>query len=256
MDFFRLLWGALPTAGPRKNPGASAEEVQLPSGPLAVTFIRHPRARRYRLIFRRDGDVRCTLPARGSMAEARRFVAANRDWLERQIHRRQQSPPAFGWKLGDNTLFDGQLTPITLVPASEGAPDQIQVGVVAFAPPDPPVADLRPVIEAALRRYAQQTLPGRTAALAEAHSVADRIRRVTIRNQRSRWGSCSRRGVISLNWRLVQAPPSVRDYIIVHELAHLVHLNHSARFWALVAEWSPDYKTAEEWLRRSGRNVL
>ena len=76
------------------------------------------------------------------------------------------------------------------------------------------------------------------------------VRRISVRNQKSRWGSCSRRGTISLNWRLLQAPPFVRDYLILHELMHLREMNHSARFWREVARVCPGYETAERWLRQ------
>jgi predicted metal-dependent hydrolase len=75
---------------------------------------------------------------------------------------------------------------------------------------------------------------------------------VTVRNQRSRWGSCSAGGTVSLNWRLVQAPESVRDYIIYHELMHLREMNHSHRFWARVEEVCPGWRDAERWLKRNG----
>jgi len=70
-----------------------------------------------------------------------------------------------------------------------------------------------------------------------------------VRSQKSRWGSCSRRGTISLNWRLIQTPDFVRDYIILHELAHLREMNHSPRFWRAVIEFCPGYRDAERWLR-------
>ena len=75
------------------------------------------------------------------------------------------------------------------------------------------------------------------------------VNRVSVRNQRTRWGSCSRRGQISLNWRLVQTPVSVRDYIVLHELAHLKEMNHSRRFWAEVARLCPEFAQAERWLK-------
>jgi predicted metal-dependent hydrolase len=81
------------------------------------------------------------------------------------------------------------------------------------------------------------------------------MRRVIVRNQKSRWGSCSVRGTISLNWRLIQVPDFVRDYIILHELAHLRHLNHSARFWAEVKRVCPDYLAAEVWLKKNSAEV-
>ena len=78
------------------------------------------------------------------------------------------------------------------------------------------------------------------------------VKHVTVRNQRSRWGSCSANGTISLNWRLVQTPDFVRDYIIYHELMHLREMNHSARFWARVAEVCPGWQDAERWIKRNG----
>jgi predicted metal-dependent hydrolase len=76
-----------------------------------------------------------------------------------------------------------------------------------------------------------------------------RVNRVTVRNQRSRWGSCSRHATISLNWRILQAPTHVRDYLILHELMHLRQMNHSAKYWKEVANACPDYLKAELWLK-------
>ena len=81
------------------------------------------------------------------------------------------------------------------------------------------------------------------------------VRRVTVRNQRSRWGSCSAGGTVSLNWRLVQTPDLVRDYIIYHELMHLREMNHSTRFWARVEEVCPEWREAERWIKRNGALV-
>ena len=99
------------------------------------------------------------------------------------------------------------------------------------------------VLEMLAGRYAET----RVRELAARHHLS--VRRVTIRSQRSRWGSCSPRGTISLNWRLVQTPPWVRDYLVLHELAHLREMNHSRRFWAEVARLCPNYREAERWLK-------
>lgn len=94
---------------------------------------------------------------------------------------------------------------------------------------------------------ARRELVPRVGELAHQHGL--RVAGVSIRRQRSRWGSCSRRGAISLNWRLVHAPEHVRDYVIVHELMHLREMNHSARFWALVDDAFPARPRAEQWLK-------
>jgi hypothetical protein len=104
---------------------------------------------------------------------------------------------------------------------------------------------LKAAVQASLERAPRQPLPGRTAGAAR-HDIA--VTRVSIRNQASRWNSCSRRGAISLNWRLVQTPPFVRDYVLLHELMHRRELNHSARFWRHVAAVCPRYVEARRWL--------
>jgi predicted metal-dependent hydrolase len=94
---------------------------------------------------------------------------------------------------------------------------------------------------------AARELPARVLELSARHQLT--VRRITIRSQRSRWGSCSRHGTISLNWRLVQAPVFVRDYLVLHELAHLREMNHSPRFWREVARLCPNFAEAERWLK-------
>lgn len=101
----------------------------------------------------------------------------------------------------------------------------------------------------ALREWAASDLPFQLYRLAERHGVT--VSRVSVRNQRSRWGSCSPTGHICLNWRLVLMPEAVRDYVLIHELMHLRRLDHSRHFWRLVAHACPDYQTARRWLRQN-----
>jgi predicted metal-dependent hydrolase len=109
--------------------------------------------------------------------------------------------------------------------------------------------DYRPLMEKYLRELAVRELPARVKELEALHGFS--VRRITIRNQRTRWGSCSRTGAISLNWRLIQTPDFVRDYIILHELAHLRHMNHSDLFWDEVQRLCPEYFEAEKWLKQN-----
>jgi predicted metal-dependent hydrolase len=100
-------------------------------------------------------------------------------------------------------------------------------------------------------RQAKRELPPRLLELAAAHGLT--VTQISIRNQRSRWGSCGREGHISLNWRLVRMPAWVRDYVIIHELMHLRRMDHSPAYWRLVAAACPGYETARQWLRTHGR---
>jgi len=113
-------------------------------------------------------------------------------------------------------------------------------------PPEFSREELRAVVARARRE-----LPSRLLELAAAHQLE--VSRISIRNQRWRWGSCNRRGHICLNWRLVTMPEWVRDYVLIHELMHLKRMDHSPKFWKLVAAACPNYEDARRWLRRASR---
>jgi predicted metal-dependent hydrolase len=104
-----------------------------------------------------------------------------------------------------------------------------------------------------LRQRARIELPARLLELAALHDLT--VTRVSVRNQRTRWGSCGRDGHISLNWRLVLMPMAVRDYVLVHELMHLRRLDHSRAYWRLVAAACPGYREARQWLRTNGPSL-
>ena len=219
--------------------------LRLGDRPVRLWLVRNPRARRYVLRLRPDGAARVAIPRGGSASEAKRFAERNAAWLEKQLVQqatRPRNPQA--WGIGTEILVRGEAG--RLEASAEG-----QAGTVRFAGEVAQVpdlsADLRPAVELHLRELAARELPARVFELAALHRFA--VSRVTVRSQRSRWGSCSRRGTISLNWRLVQTPASVRDYIVFHELAHLREMNHSRRFWSEVEEMCPGYREAERWLK-------
>lgn len=236
---------------PRPEPG---DEDGRP-----VVFVRNRRARRYILRLGRDGRARVTVPRGGSEREARRFLSRHADWLDDQRRRLAdvQKRRAAEWQHGKTLWFRG-----VRVMLGSGAAAFVEAGsataglVVRFADVVVPVngGDVRSAVQDHLRTIATSELPPRVASLAAAHRFEPGP--VTIRNQRSRWGSCSPKRTISLNWRLLQMPESVCDYVILHELAHLRYANHGRRFWSLVARICPWYRDAERWLRRHGRELL
>ena len=236
---------------PRRRLPPDERPLQVGAQTVPLRFVRHPRARRYILRLAADGTAQVTVPRRGSFAEARAFAARQTAWLARQLARPATAPSGpRGWFAGTFILFRGESAP--LIAGANGS-----AGTIAFAdqtiPVTDPAVDLRPAVERHLWRLAARELPRRVAELAAPHALP--VRRVTVRNQRSRWGSCSRRGTISLNWRLVQTPSFVCDYLIFHELAHLREMNHSTRFWQTVEGFCPDYRIAERWLKSHGRQL-
>jgi predicted metal-dependent hydrolase len=154
------------------------------------------------------------------------------------------------WAVGTRVLWRGELTEIRAAAVGEKPQVCLAADVFRVARLE---GDLRATLEAHFVRRAKIELPASTWELSAVTGVD--VKQVTVRNQRARWGSCSANGTISLNWRLVQTPEFVRDYIIYHELMHLREMNHSARFWARVEEVCPGWREAEHWIKRNGSLV-
>lgn len=108
---------------------------------------------------------------------------------------------------------------------------------------------IREVMEAWYRQQAREKIMERLACYE--NRIARVPGRITIKSQKCRWGSCSARGNLNFNWRIVMAPERVLDYVVVHELCHLIEFNHSRKFWSLVAQVIPDYKESQEWLKNN-----
>jgi predicted metal-dependent hydrolase len=164
-----------------------------------------------------DGTVRVTVPRWGSRKEAAAFAAREHAWIEKQQRRFDER--------SEHAWLAGRSAPSCIVPGSVG----------------------QHLIETELVERARRELVARLGELARIHNLS--VERVSIRNQQSRWGSCSHRGHICLNWRLITLPDWVRDYVLVHELMHLKRMDHSPRFWKLVAQACPDYQLARRYLR-------
>jgi predicted metal-dependent hydrolase len=243
-----LLYGlrglrGLNKTGPAR-PSRTDRTLVWKSG-VIVHVVHRPRARRYLLSVQADGSARLVIPRRGSESEGMRFLERSETWLIKRLAQwRSQSHMRLPWLDGTRFLFRGEETELGVETAASGArltfADQ-SVTVPRELP------DYRDAVLRHLRQLAKIELPPRTRELAQFHGIT--VQRVTVRAQKSRWGSCSVRGTISLNWRLIQTPAFVADYIIVHELMHRRQMNHSARYWKLVAEAFPDYQRAEKWLK-------
>ncbi len=218
------------------------------SFPFDVCYRHKRTAKRYIITVRPDGTVAVTIPRRGTQREAERFVRSRLGWIETTLSRLRQRPvSARTWLAGTEILFRGDRVPLRVVERFGGWCVDLPGESIPVANPG---GDLRAPVENHLRSLAEAELSARLMELARLHGC--RVQKVVIRDQRTRWGSCSRRGTVSLNWRLVQLPEKVRDYILLHELMHLREMNHSERFWREVRAVCPDYAEAEAWLKRQG----
>lgn len=203
-------------------------------------------ARARRLILRLDpqGDgAILTIPPGVAERDWRRFLDRNTDWLERALSRR----PARQVIGAGSVLPIGGRDVTVIAEDTRRGPPRLEGDSLILpgqGPAGPRVAAFlkfraRDVMEPATRLYARR--------------VGRRVASITLRDNRSRWGSCSTTGAISLSWRLAMAPDSVAVYVAAHEAAHLVEMNHSPRYWGLLGQIMPGWETERDWLKRHGR---
>jgi predicted metal-dependent hydrolase len=232
-------------------PPSEPDVIEIHSQRMPILYRRHARARNYVLRLHFNKTVMVTIPRRGTKKFAREFVASRKSWLEKQwrLLETRRTPPQV-LRPGMAILLQGRSVVLEL--RRNGPAWELQFGPERTLVADPD-GNLRPELENHLRNTARVRLARRVRELARDHPSV--IKHIIIRNQKSRWGSCSCHGTISLNWRLIQLPDAVRDYIIIHELMHLRELNHSPRFWREVEKACPDYRAAEDWLKENSGRV-
>ena len=218
---------------------------------MEVVIKRLKASRSLRLRVFEDGRVVLTAPLRASQRLIDDFLSEHQTWLAEKLAVSANKQQALTAER-DRLFFRGQDYEFRLAVSSSKKPGVELFGsqIIVTAPSEEHTV-VRPILEKWYRAQATKRFTERVPLLADL--VGRDVTRVTIRDQRTRWGSCSSRNTISLNWRLIMAPDSVSDYVIYHELAHLTHMNHSNRFWALVEQYVPDYKAAEVWLKKHQR---
>lgn len=217
--------------------------MQAESSPPAVEWRRSPRARRISLrLDARSGRVVLTLPARATRAAGLAALQTHAVWIAERL---QRLPAMVQFVEGAVVPVHGAPCRIRHQPGLRGGrvegAELLVGGDAAFL--QRRVSDL-------LRRTALQALSA--IAIAKAGQAGLRVRRVVVKDTRSRWGSCTADGTLMFSWRLVMAPPLVQDYVAAHEVAHLQHMNHGPAFWALVDTLSPHRRMAEAWLLAEG----
>lgn len=213
--------------------------------PVAVLLRRSARARRLSLrVSRLDGRVTLSLPPRASESAALAFLHEKESWIRANLADVPQDRVA---ALGVTIPFLGQ---DRIVVAGTGRAARAE-GDVLVVPSAAHMVGAR--LEAFLKLQAKTRL--RAASDKYAQALGTNYGRLTIRDTRSRWGSCTSDGNLMYSWRLVMAPAPVLDYVAAHEVAHRLEMNHSNRFWAHVERVCPEYATHRDWLRTEGQGL-
>lgn len=213
---------------------------------MEYTIRRSTRARRVRVSVDPDAGVSVTLPARAREREAALAVAELRPWIERRLREVQAARERLAVPAGHLPYLGAWLR----VAPEAGRTRAHRRGDVLHVPADEP----RAAIERWYRRAARTEIAPR---LDEAVAALDRgYVKLTIRGQRTRWGSCSTTGAMSFNWRLLLAPENVLDYVVWHEACHLVVMDHSRAFWSLLERHRPGYRAPQRWLRANGTALV
>ncbi len=217
-----------------------------------VTVKRVARARRFTLKVRSaTADAVLTMPARGTLRAARDFAERHAEWIGTRFERLPQRVPL---QAGSTVPLRGVPTPIEQhrgLRAVARIEARLDGGAVIRVTGG--AEQQRGLVLDLLRREARRDLEAAVARHAAA--VNRTVAAITLRDTRSRWGSCTSRGRLNFSWRLVMAPPLVLDYLAAHEVAHLVHMDHSAAFWAVAERLAPDLAAAESWLKLHGAGL-
>ena len=229
-------------------PSPAPQFLSLPTGPAQITWRRSARARRISLrIDPRQGTVVVTLPMRAATAAGMALLKTHSVWVADRLAALPAQTP----------LADGALIPLHGTQVRIRHAPQTR-GVAWLADNELHVTGQAEHLARRVRDFLRAEALRRLSALVAAKTVDNglKARRVAIKDTRSRWGSCTPDGVLMFSWRLVMAPPWVQDYVVAHEVAHLRHMNHGPRFWALVEQLTPHTDQAVIWLRNEGAGLL
>lgn len=244
----------------KPHPNASSAE----DCPISYQIRRSGRAQKTRIVVSAD-KIEVVAPLKTSEQRIHAFVAAQQAWirnaLKRVQHSAQRSPslaPA-AYTDGARVPFQGRQIPLTVKP---GTARRLRVQFtgeqfVVYLPEalaDKSSENIKAALESWMKLHTRQLAEQWIAKHGSTHRLSPRSLR--IKTQKSRWGSCGPHNDINLNWLLILAPPVIMEYVVVHELCHIRHKNHSQDFWQLVAAHMPDYLQHRQWLKRHGASLM
>lgn len=235
------------------KPRAEAESRVIRLDGQEIGYLLKRSARRRTIAMRIDHrGLTVNAPLRAAQGHLEQVLRERSGWLLDKLREWQASQPApLAWRHGETLLFLGSEIELRLAAGSQRAKPLIEEDFLLLSVPDPADAmTVKRKLEQWYRAEAQRHFIQRLGHYAGRMGLA--LPKLALSSARTRWGTCNARGEIRLNWRLIQAPISQIDYVVVHELAHLRELNHSPRFWSIVEETLPHYRAAHRALRDGG----
>jgi predicted metal-dependent hydrolase len=219
---------------------------------ITVDQIIRSRRKTLALIIKPDGSLVVRVPLRASERSIREFVEKNQGWIERNRAKALAAPPppSRQYVPGEEFMYLGATYALDIV---KGQRERLRLdGTFKLAESAQNEAAL--VFEGWYREQAKKILLERVEFYGCKYGF--QYKKIGITSARTRWGSCSATGSLNFSWRLIKAPLEVLDYVVVHELVHTVHHNHSAKFWNRVRTIMPDYREKQKWLRKNGRGLV
>ena len=220
--------------------------------PILVNRLVRSKRRTIALIVERDGSVTVRAPLRMSAKLIDEFVEKHANWVEKKRVevRSLQSEQTREYQAGEQFLFLGRSHALEIVSNTNKKLELAD----SFRLSESEQHNAAAIFRSWYRKQAARIIGERVAHFAKQFGLD--VSNIRITSARTRWGSCSAKGTLSFSWRLLMTPPDVIDYVVVHELAHTIHHNHSKRFWKLVERWMPDYKERKRLLKQYGQEII
>ena len=231
---------------------------------LNYQIRRSERAKKTRIIVTSE-KIEVVAPPKVTERRIQAFVAAQHEWIlnalkrvQHRVHTTHSLAPA-QYSEGANVPFQGKKIPLTIKPSTAKRlrvqlTDQHFVVYLPTCQMENSSEQIKTALEAWMKQHAKQL----ALQLIDKHSPKHQLfpRNLRIKTQKTRWGSCGPRNDINLNWLLLLAPPVIMEYVVIHELCHIKHKNHSQDFWQLVAAHMPDYLQHRRWLKQNGASLM
>jgi predicted metal-dependent hydrolase len=220
---------------------------------IDYTHKTHPRSRSIKIKVESSGEVVVVTPKQVSKKVIESFVIEQSVWIQKHLNLINKKKE-FSETATTIAIFGKKYIKKEVTNDTQKAGAAIKGNTLLINQPSyiQKVKSTK-YIERFLKNSAEKYIVPRTHQLAKKMSIS--FGKITLKQQKTRWGSCSSEGNLNFNWRLVHAPTKIIDYVIIHELAHRIHMNHSAAFWNLVAQYDPSHREHRGWLKRNGMSV-